>query len=164
MRKIAFILLLASSINVFAYQETEVQYEKEGNKDQYFVLEVKKNGENNDVLYKHVRNYMGTSNTYVRIEINCKNKTSRLLGMSGVSPEKIDLNSEDRKFVPQAYEWQDMNVGPSGEVALSNFVCTPSTIEKPPAPPQISEEKRNALQNCLTLQSGEAIAKCLNKK
>ena len=62
------------------------------------------------------------------------------------------------------YEWQDMNVGPSGEVALSNFVCTPSTIEKPPAPPQISEEKRNALQNCLTLQSGEAIAKCLNKK
>lgn len=164
MKKIAFVLLFASSLNVFAYQEIEVQYEKEGNKDQYFVLEVKKIGENNDVLYKHVRNYMGTSNTYVRTEINCKNKTLRLLGSSGISAEKIDLNSEDRKFIPQAYDWQDINVGPSGQVALANFVCTPPLIEKPTALPKISEEKRNALQNCLTLQSGEAIAKCLNKK
>lgn len=164
MKKIAFVLLFASSLNVFAYQEIEVQYEKEGNKDQYFVLDVKKIGENNNVLYKHVSNFSGTFTTYVRVEINCKNKVQRLLGSSGISPEKIDLNSEDRKFVPEAYDWHDMNLGPYGQVALSNFVCTPPSIEKPTALPKISEEKRNALQNCLTLQSGEAIAKCLNKK
>ena len=39
-----------------------------------------------------------------------------------------------------------------------------NSIETPVELPKISEEKRNALQNCLTLQNGEAIAKCLNKK
>jgi|GEM_PF-4580931 len=109
---------------------------------------------------------MGSFTTYVRVEIYCQNKTQRLLGSSGISPEKIDFQAEEevKKHVPEAYDWHDMNLGPVGQVALSNFICTPPIVEQPVILPKISEEKRNELQNCLTLQNGEAIAKCLNKK
>lgn len=59
--------------------------------------------------------------------------------------------------IPKPVEQQKPIVQPKS-------VMPPPVTEQPVIPPKISEEKRNALQNCLTLQSGEAIAKCLNKK
>lgn len=73
---------------------------------------------------------------------------------------------------PSLKEYEEKSAVPtnslSNQVDVKNIQALsneqPKQIETPVEPPKISEEKRNALQNCLTLQSGEAIAKCLNKK